>query len=122
VSEDVGVRKSIFVGEPDEFEFFVFLSRLIVHPIHSSEEPGIEAHLSKQSSIGVGVSKRINLPSNSRLDAKVLGNELMTNHMVVDHIFVDGACFIVHGPSTIDKLKLSIRNHKLCVVLHLFIL
>ena len=50
------------------------------------------------------------MPTDSWLNPEFLEDPLMTDNVVIDHILISGASFIVHGPSSIDKLKLTIGN------------
>ena len=98
---------AVSIWHPYPLQLFVFDALLVVHLVHAAEEPGIEAHFSKESGIGVGVAKWINLPADSWLDAKFFKNEIVADHMIVDHVFVGWACLVVHGPSSASDLKLA---------------
>ena len=56
------------------------------------------------------MAKWVDLPADSRLYIEFFKNEIMANHHVVDHIFIDWASFIMHRPPGIDQLKLTILH------------
>lgn len=60
----------------------------------------------------------IDLPSDSWLDSKLLNDPIVTNHHVVDHVVVCGTGLIMHGPTSVDQLKLTIFDEFLDSVLH----
>jgi len=88
--------------------------------VTSSKYNSIKSHLSKQAGVSVGVSERIDLPSNPGFDTYFLQEELMTGHHVVDHILVVRASFVVHRPSSVNELELTILGEvpdlALCIV------
>jgi len=87
---------------------FLFLkSDVILNTILSSKEHGFKTHLVEQSCIGVGVAERIDLPSNAWLLTEFLEDPFLTIHHVLNHIFIDGSGLVMHGPTSINDLKLS---------------
>ena len=90
------VAQGLGVWSPDELHFLVVHSLVLVLVVESGEEPGIEAHFSEESSVGVGVTEWIDLPADSWFDTDGLKNPFMTNHHVVDHILIYWASFVVH--------------------------
>ncbi len=72
--------------------------------ITSGKNYGIESHLGKETRISVWMAKWINLPSDSRSDTNFFEKELMSRHHVINHIFKVSTCFVVHGPSSVNKL------------------
>lgn len=83
--------------------------------ISSGKYYSIKPHLSKQTTVSVGVSERVNLPSNPGSDPDLFQKELMTRHHIINHILIVRACLVVHGPSRVDELELTV----LCEVAHL---
>jgi hypothetical protein len=123
MGEDIYIfTKTLGIGHPNKLKFSIIRSSLLVVAIKTGEEPSIESHFSKESCIGVRVTKGINLPTNTWFDTKFFKNEVVTNHHVINHIFINGACFIMHGPSGINKLKLAISNEGPNISLHTIIL
>ncbi len=47
--------------------------------------------------------KRINVPSYSRADSEFFHEELVPYHHVVYKVFVMRACFIRHGPASVEE-------------------
>jgi hypothetical protein len=88
----------------------------------STKEHSLKTHIIKKSSIGVGVAKWIELPSDSRCHSKSISYPLLSNHHIVDHIFIDWTSLIMHGPTSVNKLKLSIFNKFFNLVSFCFIL
>lgn len=95
---------------PNKLFAFVLLSFLFVLEVKTTEKPGIEAHISKEPWIRIGMSKWIDLPANSRCDSELLHQELMTEHHVVDLIFIVSAGLIMHAPAGIHELETSLLN------------
>jgi len=56
------------------------------------------------------MTERINLPTDSWLLSEVFEDEIMTDHHIGNHVFISWASFIMHGPTTVDQLKLAISN------------
>ena len=123
MSEDIDIfTKTLGIGHPDELKLSIIGSSLLVIAIETGEEPSIKPHLSKESRIGVRVTEGINLPTNTWLDTEFFEDEVVADHHVVDHVLVDGACFVVHGPAGVDEFELSISNEGPNLSLHIFIL
>ena len=111
MGENLSVSSETFcIRSPDELHLLVVHSLLLVTVVKPREEPGIEAHLGENSSVGVRVAERIDLPTDVWLDPEFLEDPLVTNNMVIDHVLISGAGFIVHGPSSVDDLQLSIGD------------
>jgi len=103
---DFNIRaESVVHWSLDPLSLLVSMALSQILPVHTAKEPGIEAHLSKESGIGVGVTERINLPADARSVTELFEQELLTNHHVVHHIIDMSAGFIMHGPSSIYELK-----------------
>jgi len=118
--EDIDIfAETLGIGHPDELKFPIIGSSLLVIAIKTGEKPSIKPHLSKESRISIRVTEGINLPTNTWFDTKFLKDEVMADHHVVDHIFVDGACFVVHGPAGVDEFKLAISNEGPYLCLHI---
>jgi hypothetical protein len=88
---------------PDKFHRSISIALLLILKIKSCEEPGIEAHVCKESWVCIRVTEGIDMPSNAGLDSEFLKEELVTNHHVVDHVFVVSAGLIVHAPACIHE-------------------
>ena len=56
------------------------------------------------------MTKRINLPSDSRLNSKFSVDEFVSNHHIIENIVKIRCCFIVWTPSSIYDLKSSTLN------------
>ena len=111
MSQDLSVSsKLLSIWSPYILHLLVVQPLVLVLVIKSSKEPSIKAHLCKKPGIGVRVTKWINLPADSWLDAKGVSYPLVTNHHVLDHILVDWASLIMHRPAGIDNLKLPILD------------
>jgi hypothetical protein len=50
------------------------------------------------------VAEWVDLPANGWLDAELLKDEIVTNLHIVNHVFVDGARLVVHGPASVHDL------------------
>jgi len=61
------------------------------------------------------VSERVNLPSDPGSYPDLFQKELMPRHHIINHILIVRACLVVHGPSRVDELELTV----LCEVAHL---
>jgi hypothetical protein len=105
--------KTVGAWHLDPLFFLILHSLTIFLPFVPSEEHGVEAHFVKESCVGVRMTERINLPSNSRLDSKLLENPLLAIHHVVDHIVIGWARLIVHGPPSIEELNLTSLDENL---------
>jgi len=113
VSEDAVLRSksiSIRVLDPLSRLLIFFALILCISRVHPGEEPSIKAHVSEESGVGIGMSKRIDLPSNPWFDSKFFQDEVMADFVVVDHVLVGRTSFVVHRPSTIDHLKLLVLD------------
>ena len=123
VSKNLGVgTKTLSVWSPDELHLAVGHSLILVSIIKTGKEPSIVAHLGEETSIGVRVTEWIDLPSDSRLDSELIEDPLMSDDVIVDHVLVSWASLIVHGPSSVDKLELTVGNELLDESLHVIIL
>ena len=100
---------SEMLGEwpPQIVECFLVDSSVFVLTVKSGKPPGFEAHVGEKSWVGRGVTKWINVPSDSWLDTEFLLEELVADHHVVDHIFIMRSSLIVHAPAGIDELESS---------------
>ena len=96
------VSESVVHGSPNKLHRLFVKTYIFILIIKSPKHKCIKAHLSKQSSVGVGVAKRINLPANSWCNTKLFEDELVTYHHVVYHVFKMGTCLIMHGPAGIE--------------------
>lgn len=123
MSKNLRIRtKALGVWSPDKLHLTVAHSLIFVGVIETGKEPSIETHFGEETSIGVGVTEWINLPSDSGFDSKLIKDPLMPNNVIIDHVFISGASLIVHRPSSIDKLKLTIGNELLDLGLHVVFL
>lgn len=100
------------VWHPDPLFLLVLDAGLIICPVHTTEEQCVKAHISEEPSVGVRVTEWVDLPSNSRLDPKFLHQEVMANHVIIDHVLILWAGLIMHGPACASHLKLP-RTDKL---------
>jgi hypothetical protein len=112
--------KSFPHGSPYEFHAHVRLTQILILVVKSREEEGVKAHLGKETCVGAGVTEGINLPSNSGSDTKLLHDELVTDLHVVDHVFIVGASFVVHGPASVEQLQTTLSDKLADVGFHLF--
>lgn len=51
------------------------------------------------------MTKWINVPSDSWLDAELINQELVAIHHIVDHVLEVWASLVVHAPTSIDELE-----------------
>ena len=105
-------------GLPDPLETVLIRSLVIVLEIDTREEPGIEAHLCKEASVGIGVSKRINMPTYPWLLPEFLEEPLMTLVHIIDLILVVSAGLIMHAPASIDNIQAACLNELAHLSLH----
>lgn len=97
VCEDLDiVAEGVRIWSPNELKRFLIHPLVLVLVVESCEEPSVEAHLSKYSCVGAGVSEWVDLPSDSRFDSEFSEDEFMTEHHVFNHVLVGGTGFIVH--------------------------
>ncbi len=71
--------------------------------VKTSEKHSIETKFSEKSCIVVRMSKRIDLPSNSRSFIKFFEYKIVTNFHIIYHIFIYWTSFIMHRPASIYK-------------------
>jgi len=64
------------------------------------------------------MTKWIDLPTDSWSDTEFLKCKLMSHLHVVDHVFVVGACLIVHRPASIQNFKTALADEVSNVLLH----
>jgi hypothetical protein len=108
VSKDLSVvAKRLRIWSPDELHLIVAHSFVDVCVVGSSEEPGVIAHVRKESGIGIRVAEWINLPSSSGSYSELIQDPLVTHDMVVDHILISWTSLIMHRPTGIHKFKLT---------------
>lgn len=107
-------------GSLDPLHLLPLSSNLLFAIVHAAEEHGVEAHLVEEPCVGVGVTEWVDLPTNSWFDTKFLEDPLLTIHHVVNHVLIDWASLVMHGPSSVDDLKLSVL-HKPSDLLLLFL-
>ena len=109
VGKDLGAgSQGIVERTPNPLHSLLLQSLLLVLVVQSRKEPGIKAHLSEQSWLGIRMSERINVPSDSRGDSEFVQQELVSNEHVVDHVFVVGTGLVVHAPPTVDDLQAAL--------------
>jgi type IV secretory pathway VirB3-like protein len=101
------VTKRLRIWSPDELHFIVAHSFFDVCVVGSSEEPGVIAHVRKESGIGIRVAEWINLPPSSGSYSELIQDPLVTHDMVVDHILISWTSLIMHRPAGIHKFKLT---------------
>jgi len=73
--------------------------------VSTSEEYPVKAHLGEETSVGVRVAERVDVPADSGLHAYLLQQVLMPDDHVVELVFVVSAGLIVHAPACVHKLK-----------------
>ena len=56
------------------------------------------------------MAERIDLPTDTRLDSEFFEGKLLAEHHVIDHVLVNRAGFIMHGPTGVDNLKLAVLD------------
>jgi len=93
----------------------------IVYPFCPyGKELCFKAHISKQSGISARVSEWVKVPANFRGDTELRLQEAVSNHHVVDHVFIVGTWFISRGPSTVGEFQSTLFDEHLNILLHLF--
>ena len=113
VCEDLGgVSKRLTERLPDKLHRLVSKPLLLVFIVETTKDEGVKAHVSKESSVRVGVTKGVDVPADRRHVVKLTEEELVADHHIVDHIIVVWACLVVHGPTSINELK-AVILHKL---------
>ena len=118
MSEDLSIgSQTLSVWSPDPLKLLLIHALILVLVVKSGKEPGVKAHLGEEPSVGVGVAEWVELPTNSRCNTKVLEDESMSNHHVLNHILVDWAGLVMHRPPSIDQLKLAILHQLLDSIL-----
>lgn len=113
------ISKVLCERSPQEVHCLIIQPLVLVGVVETGEEPGLQAHVSEEACVGIRMTKRINMPSNSRLNAKLFQKPLMAMHHVVNHIFIMWACFIVHAPASVDKLKTAFINKLPSLISHI---
>ena len=103
---------------PDEFLALVQLALLLVLEVQSAEEPGIEAHVSEETRVGIGMSERIHLPPDARSHPELLHQELMSNHHVVNLVLIVSAGLVMHAPAGIHELQTPLLDELAYLVFH----
>lgn len=68
------------------------------------------------------MTKRIDLPANRWLYTELFKDKIVTNLHIVNHVLVDGACFVVHRPACVHHFELSIAYKLACLGLHVIVL
>ena len=110
-SEDLHTLSQVIKEwSPHELHRQVFQSLFFILEVKPGKEPCVQAHICEESWICVGVAEGINVPADGWLNAKLFKNELLSEHHVVNHVLVDWAGFVVHGPASINNLKTSLLN------------
>ena len=90
----------------------------VVFPTSGKEE-GLKAHVMEQSSIGLSVSKRIDIPSNSWGNSELLTEPLMTLNKVFDNVLIVGSALISMDPSSHEDFESSLLDKLLKSLLSL---
>jgi len=123
MSENIHISsKAFFIRNPNVFKRLFIESFFSILIVNSSKKYCIKPHFCKYSCICIRMSKWINLPSNSWLHTKFIENEIMAYFHVINHIFINWASFIVHWPSSIDQLQLTIFYQFFNIIFHFLIL
>lgn len=78
--------------------------------VKSAEEHGFKTHLREKSCVNIGVTKGVDIPTNFRLNAKLLLNPLMADHHVINYVIEIWSSFVVGTPTAIDKFELAVLN------------
>lgn len=78
--------------------------------VKSAEEHGFKTHLREKSCVNIGVTKGVDIPTNFRLNAKLLLNPLMADHHVINYVIEIWSGFVVGTPTAIDKFELAVLN------------
>ena len=102
--------------------FLILESECFLHIVHSTEEHSIKPHLVEKSCVCIRMPEGVDLPTDSWLNSKLFKDPLLPVHHILNHIFVYRACFIMHGPSSIKDLNLSIFDQLFDLFLLCFIL
>ena len=92
---------------PDPLHTLIIHADRLVFIVDTRKEPGIEAHLSKQARVGIGVSERVNVPANSwdSIITKLTHEEFVANHHIVHHVIMVSASFVMHRPSGVNEFE-----------------
>ncbi len=91
-------------GLPYKFHRFIFESLLFVLIIEAGEEPSIETHVSEKAGVCTGMPERIDVPSDTWAHSELVKEELMSQHHIVNHIFIVCARLVMHAPASVHKL------------------
>lgn len=93
---------------------------MLVIQVNATKEQSVEAHVGEEAGVGIRVTEWIDLPADSRLDAEFFENEVVTNHVIIDHVFIGRACLVMHGPASVGHLKLPALNQASHLVFSVF--
>mmetsp|Transcript_14435 Transcript_14435/g.19565 ORF Transcript_14435/g.19565 Transcript_14435/m.19565 type:complete len:244 (+) Transcript_14435:354-1085(+) len=116
------VAKGLREGFPDPLHALAIHAHRFVFVVDAGEEPGVESHLGEETRVRIRVTERVDVPTDAWDGevSKLAQEELVANHHVVHHIVVMGACFILHGPASVDELKTTLPD-KLAHVIFLLL-
>lgn len=113
------VTKRVSEGLPDPLHTLVVHANGLILVVNTGKEPGIKAHFSEETRVGVRMAKGVNVPADARggVVSELAQEELMADHHVIHHIVVVSASLIVHGPAGIDELETALFDELTNVVL-----
>ena len=114
------VSKRVVHRSPNKLHRFAIKTHIFILVIKSRKHTCIKAHLSKQTSVSVGVAKWINLPADSWSNIKLFKDELVAYHHVVYHVFKMGTCLIMHRPASVEKFETALLYQNSNLVFELF--
>ena len=103
---------------PNEFHTLFLQPFCFVLIINSSKKYRVKVHVCKQCCSGALVSKWINLPTNCWDKSKLLFQELISNHNIVDEVVCVHSSFIAHTPSSENKWQASFIDKHSNIWLH----
>ena len=95
------ITKCFVHRSPDPLHGLLCKTFFFILIIKSRKKESVETHVGKESSICVGMSEWIDLPTNPRFNTKLFQSKLVTLHHIVNHIFIMGTGFIMHRPTCV---------------------
>ena len=97
MSEDLLVSAEVIIEwSPNELHFPLLKPSISVLVIKSAKEPSIKPHVCEEPRICRTVPKGIDMPSYSGPNSKLIHEELVAVHHVINHVFIVSACLIMH--------------------------
>ncbi len=104
---------------PHVLELLFILAVILILVVDSAVKPGIKAHFCEETRVCIGMTEGVDVPANSGSVAKLLHQEFMALHHIINHIIIMRVGLVMHAPASIDEIQAALLHQKTHLLLHL---